>query len=212
MTAKLYDELANSVTHGIGLVLSLCGFAVLLYYSIMLGTALHTVSCSIYGATLIALYTASTLYHSSRVPRIKQLFKIADHSCIFLLIAGTYTPFMLVNLRGGWGWSIFGVVWGLAIIGVIGKVIFPNRFERALTWVYVLMGWLVIIAIKPLVMSVLTGGLILIFTGGLFYMAGLYFFIKEEMKYAHAIWHLFVMAGSISHYFAILFYVLPSHA
>lgn len=190
----------------------MAGLAVLVTLAALKGTAWHIVGCSVYGATLVLLYTASTLYHSVRSPRLKRFFRIIDHASIYLLIAGTYTPFTLVNLRGGWGWTLFGLVWGLAALGILFKVFFVGRFSIASTAVYLLMGWLVVIAIKPLLTLVPSGGILWLLAGGLAYTAGVVFFAWERMPYNHAVWHVFVLTGSICHYFAVLFYVLPANA
>ena len=205
------EELINSITHGVGLALSVAGLVVLVTLAALKGTAWHIVGCSVYGATLVLLYSASTLYHSMRSPRLKRFFRIIDHASIYLLIAGTYTPFTLVNLRGGWGWTLFGLVWGLAALGILFKIFFVGRFPIASTAVYLLMGWLVVIAIKPLLTLVPSGGLLWLLAGGLAYSAGVVFFAWEKMPYNHAVWHVFVLTGSICHYFAVLFYVLPAN-
>jgi hemolysin III len=210
MRNEIREEIANSITHGVGLGLSIIGLVVLLIFACLQGSTLHIVSCSLYGVTLVALYTASTLYHSFRSPRLKHIFQIVDHCSIYLLIAGTYTPFTLVMLRGGWGWSLFGLVWSLSFCGVVFKLFCINRFKILSTIVYVLMGWLAIIAIKPIFMMVPLGCILLLFTGGLFYTIGVVFFAWERLPYNHAIWHVFVVAGSIFHFLAIIFYVIPS--
>jgi hemolysin III len=212
ISGAFHEEIANSVTHGIGLVLSVIGFAVLIVFARLYGSALHITSCSIYGATLVTLYAASTLYHSFRSPRIKHIFKIIDHCSIYLLIAGTYTPFTLVMLRGGWGWSLFAVVWLLSFVGIIFKLFFVNRFMILSTIVYVLMGWLAIVAIKPMVATIPPGCLLWLFTGGLFYTVGVLFFAWHKIPYNHAIWHVFVVAGSVCHFFAVMLYVLPKNS
>lgn len=194
------------------MALSVAGLAVLVTLAALRGTVWHIVGCSVYGATLVVLYTASTFYHSLRSPRLKRFFRILDHASIYLLIAGTYTPFTLVNLRGGWGWMLFGLVWGLAALGILFKIFFVDRFPIASTAVYLLMGWLAVIAIKPLLMLVPSGGLLWLLAGGLAYTAGIVFFAWGKMPYNHAVWHVFVLAGSICHYFAVLFYVLPANA
>ena len=206
------EELANSVTHGIGLALSVTGFAVLVVLAVLRGGAWHIVSCSVYGSTLVCLYAASTLYHSVRSPRVKRILNVLDHSAIYLLIAGTYTPFSLVILRGGWGWTLFGLVWGLSVLGVLFKVWFVDRFQIASTTVYLAMGWLVVIALKPLLALVPSGGLLWLLAGGVLYTAGVGFFAWRKLPYNHAIWHVFVLAGSACHYFAVLYYVLPAKA
>jgi hemolysin III len=203
------EEIANSVTHGLGIVLSIAGLGVLTAFASVFGSAWHIVSCSIYGATQIILYTASTLYHSIPLPRAKAVFRVIDHAAIFLLIAGTYTPFTLVNLRGPWGWSLFGIVWALAIIGIALQNILIRQKTALTALPYIAMGWVVVVAIKPLMESVAPGGLALMIAGGLAYTLGSIFYIWRRVPYHHAIWHLFVLAGSAFHFFAILFYVIP---
>ena len=203
------EEIANAITHGVGLLLSVAGFVVLLVLAAMRGTAWHIVACSIYGVTLICLYTASTLYHAVISPGIKGSLRILDHAAIYLLIAGTYTPFLLVSLRGPWGWSLFGVIWGLALVGVIFKFWFVERFGILSTAVYLAMGWLVVIAAKPVIAHVPFTALIWLLAGGLAYTAGVIFYACRRIPYSHAIWHIFVLAGSICHYFAVLRTVIP---
>ncbi len=204
------EELANSVTHGIGLALSVAGFAVLLVLALLHGSAWHIVSCSVYGSTLVCLYAASTLYHSVRSPRLKRTLKVFDHLSIYLLIAGTYTPFTLVTLRGGWGWTLFGLVWGLSLLGILFRVCFANHFKILSTTVYLVMGWLVLIALKPLLALLPGGGILLLLAGGVFYTIGVGFYAWSKLPYGHAIWHVFVLAGSICQYFAVLYSVLPA--
>jgi hemolysin III len=203
------DELANSVSHGVGLGLSIAGFAALLVLAIVRGGAWQIVSCAIYGVTLICVYASSMLYHGLPSRRVKRLFRIFDHSAIFLLIAGTYTPFLLVNLRGGWGWSLLGIVWILAAAGIVLKVWFVDRCPILSTGVYVLMGWLGLIAVKPLFQTVPTIGLIWLLAGGLMYTVGVVFYAWKRIPYNHVIWHLFVIAGSTCHYFAVVYSVIP---
>ena len=174
------------------------------------GNVWHIVSCSVYSGTLILLFVISTLYHSFRSPRVKYVFEILDHSAIFLLIAGTYTPFMLVTLRGAWGWSLFGVVWGLAAAGITFKAFFTGRFKLASTLIYLGMSWMIIVAIKPLIAALPMGGLYLLLLGGAFYSFGAIFYLWKKLQHHHAIWHIFVLAGSVCHYFAILFFVIPT--
>jgi hemolysin III len=202
-------ELANSVTHGLGLALSVAGCALLVTVAALRGSARHIVACSIYGGTLVCLYSASTIYHSVRSRRLKRVLRIVDHSSIYLLIAGTYTPFTLILLRGGWGWTLFGLVWGLSVAGIVLKVWFVDRMPIVSTLVYVAMGWLVIIAIKPVVAVVPLAAILWLLAGGLFYTGGVAFFAWEKLPYHHAIWHLFVLGGSVCHYFAVLHYVVP---
>jgi hemolysin III len=205
----LKEETINVLTHGLGAVLGAGGLAVLVVMAALRGNAWHVVSCSIYGATLVLLFTSSTLYHSFRGGRVKHAFRIVDHASIYLLIAGTYTPFLLVNLRGHWGWSLFGVVWGLALAGIVFQVFFVHRFRLAQTLIYLAMGWMVVVAAKPLLSLVPGPGLLWLLAGGLFYTLGAVFYLWKNLPFHHGIWHLFVLAGSVCHYFAILFYVLP---
>lgn len=202
------EEIANSITHGIGVALSIAGLVVLVVLAAAKGDAWRVVSFSIYGATLILLYLASTLYHAFRNERVKHFFNILDHSMIYILIAGTYTPYMLVSLRGAWGWTIFGIIWGLAIFGIISKTLFINQSTKISVSVYILMGWFCLIALRQMFLSVGLGGMLLLAAGGLFYTVGVVFYVWRRLPYGHAIWHLFVLAGSICHYFSILFYVL----
>jgi hemolysin III len=202
------EEIANSVTHGVAAVLSVAALVVLVVFAALHGTAWHIVSCAIFGVTLILLYLASTLYHALPPGKAKQVFRILDHASIYLLIAGTYTPFTLVTLRGPWGWSIFGVVWALAVAGVVFQSLLIGRLPALSTTVYVLMGWVVVIAARPLIHSLPWGGLLWMLAGGLSYTLGVYFFASKT-KFAHMVWHLFVIAGSLCHFFAVLFYVIP---
>lgn len=203
------EETINAVTHGLGAVLSLGGMVVLVVMAALHGTAIHIVSCSIYGLTLFLLFLSSTLYHSFSNPRVKHVLRIIDHASIYLLIAGTYTPLTLVTLHGGWGWSLFGVIWGLAAAGIVFQVFFIGRFRLIQTLVYIAMGWLVAVAGKPLMAHMAVPGLLLILAGGLCYTVGAVFYIWKKLPYSHAVWHLFVLGGSICHYFAILLYVVP---
>ena len=206
---SIKEEIANSITHGVGLILAIAGLGVLLAFASRLGNAWHVVSCTIFATTLILQYTFSTLYHSIQIPRAKRVMRVLDHSAIFLLIAGTYTPFMLVNLRGTWGWTLFGVVWGLALFGVLFQVSLLRRWQGISLTLYIGMGWVVVIAIKPMLDAVAPGGLILLLLGGLAYTSGVFFYLWKSLRYHHAIWHGFVLAGSVLHFFAVLFYVIP---
>lgn len=206
---SLGEEIAHAITHGVGIVLSIAGLAVLVGFASKWGETWHVIGCSIFGATLIFAYTASTLYHSIPLAGAKGILRNLDHSAIFLLIAGTYTPFTLVNLRGPWGWSILGVVWGLAIVGITIEFT-PLRKVRAVPIaLYLILGWLIVIAIKPMIANVAPGGLALVIAGGLVYTAGMIFYGLRRMPYHHAIWHVFVLVGSTLHFFAVLFYVIP---
>jgi hemolysin III len=204
------EETINAWTHGLGALLSLGGLVVLVVLASLRGDAWHIVSCSIYSVTLVLLFSSSTLYHGCRSERVKHIFRIIDHASIYLLIAGTYTPFVLVNLRGGWGWSLFGVIWGLALAGIVFQVFFVSRFRLLQTVIYLLMGWLVVIAVKPLLTRVPLPGLLWLLAGGLSYTVGALFYLWKKLPYHHAVWHLFVLGGAIGHYFAVLFYVLPN--
>jgi len=208
----LGEEVANGVTHGIGATLSIAGLSVLVTLAAVYGDAWRVVSFSIYGSTLVIMYLASTFYHSFHSPRIKHWFRVADHISIYLLIAGTYTPFLLVNARGPLGWSMFGVIWGLALVGVLSKAFIIGRFKILTVAVYVAMGWSIVVVLKPALAVVPMGGMVWMAIGGLAYTGGVVFYAWERMPYNHAVWHLFVMAGSISHFFAVLFYVLPASA
>ena len=203
------DEFANALTHGIGLLLALVAVPVLIVLAVMHGTAWHVVGVSIYGATLIALYTASTIYHLVQHPPAKRILRILDHSAIYLLIAGTYTPFTLVNLRGAWGWTLLGLVWTIALFGVAWKLVHVERYIVVSTIVYIAMGWIALIAIRPLFRAIPAAGIGWIFAGGLFYTLGIAFFGATRLRFNHAVWHLFVLAGSICHYVAVARYVLP---
>jgi hemolysin III len=203
------EETINALTHGLGVLLSVGGLTVLVVMAALRGDAWHIVSCSIYGATLVLLFSSSTLYHSFRSRRVKHVFRVIDHASIYLLIAGTYTPFVLVNLRGQWGWTLFGVIWGLALAGIVFQVFFVDRFRLAQTLIYLAMGWLVVVAVKPLFIHVPRGGLLWLLAGGLCYTVGAVFYLWKKLPYHHAVWHLFVLGGSVCHYFAILLYVLP---
>jgi hemolysin III len=203
------EELANSLTHGIGAAFGAAALALLAVFASMNGNTWHVVSCSIYGTTLLLLYTASTLYHAIPYPRAKRVLKIVDHASIFLLIAGTYTPFLLVTLRGPWGWWLFGAVWTIAAAGIVMKLFWTGRFRYLSTGLYLAMGWIVMIALKPLLCSLPPGGLALLGAGGLLYTLGTIFYLRKSLPFGHAIWHGFVLAASICHFFSILLYVIP---
>jgi hemolysin III len=202
------EEIANSITHGAGALLSIAGLVAMVVQSAIRGTAWHIVACSLYGTTLVLLYLASTLYHALPRGRAKRVFQILDHSAIYLLIAGTYTPFTLVTLRGGWGWALFGFVWGLAVLGIVFKSLFIGRLAVLSTVVYILMGWCALIAIRPLLQALPWNAFLWLLAGGLAYTLGVVFF-AGKYRYAHAIWHLFVLAGSACHFVAVWEYVLP---
>ncbi len=202
------EEIANSVSHGIGALLSVGALVVLVVAASMRGTASHIVSCAIFGASLVLLYLSSTIYHALTAPRAKRVFQILDHASIYILIAGTYTPFALVTLRGGWGWSLFGVVWGLAVTGTVFKCFGPGKWPWLSTAVYVLMGWTAVVALRPLVAALGWTGFVWLLAGGIFYTSGVAFYALRR-GYAHAVWHLFVLAGSLCHFVAVYRYVIP---
>ena len=208
----LREELANTLTHGLGLLLSIVGVPGLIVMASRHGDAWHVVSCSVYGATLIILYSASTLYHGARTPRWKKILQVMDHACIYLLIAGTYTPFTLVMLRGGWGWTLFGLVWGGALVGIFFKLFFTRRFEVVSTVTYILMGWIALVATYPIVQQFPLGCILWLVAGGVSYTFGVIFFVLDRLPFMHAVWHVCVLAGSICHYVAVMRYVLPSPA
>ena len=207
---SLGEVIANSITHGLGLILATIGLVVITVCAVRYGDASHIVSGAIYASTLVLLYAISTLYHSIPHPRAKQVLQLLDHSAIFLLIAGSYTPFTLVSLNGAWGWSLFGIVWGLAVLGIVLKWSAWRRYEWLALSLYLLMGWVVIFAFEPLVTAVDPGGLWLLLLGGIAYTGGIAFYLWESLPFNHAVWHVFVIAGSALHFFAVLFYVIPA--
>lgn len=201
---RVQEELINTLTHGIGVALALAGLAALVTLASLHHSARQMVSYSIYGVTLVLLYGVSTAYHGVRTPRAKRLMRILDHAAIYLLIAGTYTPFALISLRGALGWSLLGIIWALAASGVVFKVFFIGRFPRASVVLYLGMGWLALVAVRQLFLHLPTLGLVLVFAGGLCYTMGVLFFAFDYKRFHHAIWHVFVLAGSICHFFAVL--------
>ncbi|MEM1081366.1 MAG: hemolysin III family protein [Pseudomonadota bacterium] len=204
------EEIVNALTHGIGVVLSIGAGAVLITLAAIHSGAREIVSVSIFVGSLILLYTASTLYHAARHPDTKARLKKLDHCAIFLLIAGTYTPFTIAAMQGPWGWSLFGVVWGLALMGIVFKLFFTGRFKVLSTATYIGMGWLVIIAFAPLVQAVTPTALTWLIIGGVLYTAGTVFYHNDRIPHSHGIWHLFVLAGSISHFTAVMAQVLSN--
>lgn len=205
LRGKFLEEVANSITHGLGLALAVAGLVILVVFASLRKDPWAIVSCSIYGTTIVLNYLASTLYHSAKPTGSKRLMRVLDHSAIYLLIAGTYTPFALVNLRGPWGWSLFGTVWGIALVGILFKTFFTGRFPILSGLIYLAMGWIVVVAIKPVMAALPRWGLIWLAAGGLAYTAGMLFFaFDKKVRYFHAIWHIFVLAGSVFHFFAVL--------
>lgn len=203
----LSEEIASSVTHGLGAALSVAALVVLVVLASLHGDAWKIVSVAIFGASLVVLYSCSTLYHAFPPGRAKHFFLILDHSAIYILIAGSYTPFALVTLRGGWGWALFGVVWGLAVGGVLFKCFFIHRLKVLSTCVYLLMGWVALVALRPLLRALPLPGFLLLLGGGLAYSAGVFFYASRR-RFAHSVWHIFVLAGSAFHFVAVLRYVL----
>lgn len=199
------EEIFNGVSHGAGAVLSVAGTVVLIVCAAIYSDAWAVVSSCIYGASLIILYTMSTLYHSITNKRAKAFFRIMDHNTIFVLIAGTYTPITLAVLRGAWGWTLFSVVWAAAIVGIALNSIDLERFKKLSIVCYVAMGWVIVFAIKPLIDSAPALSLVFLIIGGVFYTAGIIFYAIKRVRYFHSVWHLFTIAGSAFHYFAILF-------
>jgi hemolysin III len=203
------EEVAHSLTHGAGLLLGVTALVLMVVFAAQRGSAIHVVACTLYGATLVLLFGASTFYHALPPGRGKRVFGTLDHAAIFLLIAGTYTPFTLVTLRGGWGWSLFGVIWGLAIAGVVLEAVTRGRARRLQLVLYLVMGWSVVLAARPLFQELAPGGLALILAGGLAYTLGVIFFVWRSLPFHHAVWHVFVLGGSVCHFFAVFFYVIP---
>jgi len=204
------EEILHTLTHGLGLVLSVAGLVALVVAASLHGSAWHIAGCTIFGLTLVLVYATSTLYHGARSLPIKRVFQRLDHAAIFLLIAGTYTPFTLTNLRDGLGWPLLALVWGLALLGITLEAVVPRSSRRRSIAIHLLMGWLIVIAIEPLARSVHPVGIVLLVLGGLTYSLGIAFYAWEKLPYNHAVWHLFVMAGSAMHFSCVYGYVIPS--
>ncbi len=202
------EEIAHAVTHGLGALLAVAGLVFLLMRAAATGHPLGVVSSAVYGASLILLFSASTLYHASPWPRAKRALQKADHVAIYLLIAGTYTPFSLVSLRGAWGWSIFGVIWGLAVAGILFELLARQGGHKWSLAFYIGMGWVIVVAVKPLVEAVPNQGLVLLAIGGLCYTGGAVFYAMKSLAWHHAIWHVFVLGGSAAHFFGVYYFVL----
>lgn len=203
------EEFANAITHGVGLALAIAALSVLATFSAQGGDVWRVVSLSVYGASLVLLYTTSTLYHAFPWPGLKRLLNRLDHAAIFVLIAGSYTPFALVTMRGAWGWTIFGLVWGITLVGVYLEVFHFKRFPKTELALYLAMGWIIVVAVKPMFAAMPVGGMFWLGAGGLCYTGGVVFYVWHSLPYHHAIWHLFVLAGSLLHFFGIYHYVLP---
>lgn len=202
--SQLREEIANGITHGIGVLLSIAALVLMIVTAVVKATAWHVVGVTIFGSSLILLYLASTLYHSIQHLGAKKLLRRFDHGAIFVLIAGTYTPFVLTVIRGPWGWSLFGVIWGLALMGIVFKILATGKLKKLSLFIYVLMGWLVVIAAKPLFSALPTASIFWLILGGVVYTLGVIFYRLERMPFNHAVWHLFVLGGSISHFFSVM--------
>ncbi|MEF8837822.1 MAG: hemolysin III family protein, partial [Candidatus Bipolaricaulota bacterium] len=203
------EEIANSITHGIGTLLSIAGLVGLLYLSVPSSGIWRIVSSIVYGTALILCYASSTLYHALSSPKAKKIFSILDHNAIFLLIAGTYTPFLLVSLRGNWGWGLLITIWSMALLGIIYESFFINEYPKVTTSIYIGMGWVSIIALGKLYSAIGLLGIGLLILGGIIYTTGIWFYSNKRIPYNHAIWHLFVLVGATCHYIPILLYVIP---
>jgi len=206
---SLAEEIAHALTHGVGAIAAIVGLVFMLVWAVSYGDTFHVVSAGIYGASLILLYLASTLYHAFPWPRIKAFFQQMDHAAIYVLIAGTYTPFALVNLRGAWGWTLLAVVWSIALIGVIMEVAMKERKKWLSLSLYLGLGWMALVVIQPMLETVEAGGLWLLLAGGLAYTFGVIFYVWKSLRFHHAIWHVFVLAGSVLHFFSVFYFVLP---
>jgi hemolysin III len=209
MAHRVSEIITNAITHGIGTALAIIGAVILVLASVAHGTMRHVLSCAVFGGTLILVYICSTLYHALVHTRASRVFRVLDHAAIYLLIAGTYTPFMIVSVRGTLGGALLGVVWGLAAAGVVFKSVALERFAGLSTTAYIVMGWLGVITLRPLTYAIGWHGVWWLVAGGFFYTVGVFFFAFDRVPYFHALWHLFVLAGSIAHYFAVLLYVVP---
>lgn len=203
------EELLNRCTHGVGAIASIFGVIALLTLASQQHDAYRLVSACIYGGGMITFYCLSTLYHSVRSPRVRYLFRVLDHASIYLMIAGSYTPFALVTLRGPWGWWLFGTVWVLGTAGAVMKIFTTHRLRYIGPLLYIILGWIVVIALKPLSAALPAGGLVLLFAGGVAYTTGVIFYLWDRLPYNHAIWHLFVLTGSVCHFCAIFYFVIP---
>lgn len=204
---SLGEEIANSITHGVGAALSIAAMVILIFIASQYRDAWRIVSFTIYGSSLFILYLASTLYHAFTHEKTKQFFRLMDHSSIFLLIAGTYTPPTLIAMRGSWGWTLFCLIWAMAVGGLIFEIIYIGKYKFITVSIYVIMGWLAVVAIKPMIETLPDGMMKWIVLGGLFYTLGIIFYLWKKMPYNHAVWHLFVLAGSAMHFFGMLFYL-----
>jgi hemolysin III len=205
------EELANAITHGIGAVISIACLTLLIVFASLYGNAWHIVSFSIYGTSMLLLYASSTLVHSFPPGKAKDLFEILDHSAIYLFIAGTYTPILFIVVQGALGWTLFGIIWGIATLGIVFKIFFVKKFLVISTIFYLLMGWMALFAIKPIVLTLPIQGTLFLIGGGVLYSLGTIFYIWRGFKFHHAVWHLFVLGGTVLHFFLVIMYILPIH-
>jgi hemolysin III len=209
MTVEQIAERLNCLIHGVGFLFSVPAFILLVSLAEARGDVGHLVSCTVYGGALVFMYAASLLYHGVPASPLKDLLRVVDHIAIYFLIAGTYTPFMLVHVGGSWGWTMLFIVWGMALAGILFKVFYTGRFMLLSTGLYLLMGWMLILVSEPLLAALPMEGILWVLAGGIFYTGGVIFFLWESFPYSHPIWHLFVIAGSACHYIAVLLYVIP---
>ena len=203
------EEIANSVTHGIGAVLSIAALVLMVLIALKQHNTLTMTSAIVYGASLVLLYLASTLYHALPGDKIKTILQVVDHCSIYLLIAGTYTPFLLISLNGPWGYTLLAVIWALALVGIAFRIIFGEKYPKFALFTYIGMGWLIVVAASEMLANVPPGGLALLALGGLIYTGGAVFYALEHIPYNHAIWHVFVLAASVMHFLAVYIYVMP---
>ncbi|MFS2169049.1 PAQR family membrane homeostasis protein TrhA [Priestia megaterium] len=203
------EEIANAITHGVGAVLSIVGLTLLIVLSSLEGTPWHVISFTIYGVTMLLLYVSSTLVHSFPEGKVKDLFEIFDHSSIYLFIAGTYTPFLFIAVKGTTGWTLFGIVWGIALAGIVFKAFFVKKFLFISTILYVFMGWMIVFAWDSLTQNIAHQGIVLLVVGGVLYTIGAVFYVWRGFRFHHMIWHMFVLGGTVLHFLAISLYVLP---
>ena len=205
---SLTEEIWHAITHGTGFLLSIAALVLLIVFAVINGSAIHIVAAAIYGTSLILLFGSSTLYHAVRYYRVKQFLQRCDHAAIYLLIAGSYTPIMLITIGGAWGWTLFAVEWGIALIGIWLKFLYPGRLEMLSLIAYVVMGWLIVLVFREFKSGIDPVGFWLMVTGGLSYTGGIFFYLKDKVTYFHTLWHLFVLAGAILQFFAILLFVI----
>ena len=203
------EEIANAITHGVGAVLSIVGLTLLIVLSSLEGTPWHVISFTIYGVTMLLLYVSSTLVHSFPEGKVKDLFEIFDHSSIYSFIAGTYTPFLFIAVKGTTGWTLFGIVWGIALAGIVFKAFFVKKFLFISTILYVFMGWMIVFAWDSLTQNIAHQGIVLLVVGGVLYTIGAVFYVWRGFRFHHMIWHMFVLGGTVLHFLAIILYVLP---